>query len=161
MKVPAVVNVEAVNAKELVVAFNKAVDATDAADEAKYAVEGETIAKAEVSEDGKTVTLTTANELNVTNAKVTVAPIKTKADAKVLTAEYNTLFTFADKTPVSVQSVEAKGTEAVITFNEPVQNAGTVSLNGVALFASGYKLDGKTLTISGLTAGKNHTRLIL
>ncbi len=139
LQVPAVVIVEAMNAKELAVTFNKAVDATDAAIAGKYAVEGETIAKAEVSEDGKTVILTTVNELKVTNAKVTVAPIKTKADAKVLTAEYNVLFTFADKTPVSVQSVEAKGTEAVITFNEPVQNAGTVSLNGVAL-TSGYTL---------------------
>ncbi len=155
LKVPAVVGVNALNAKELVVTFNVAVDATDAADEAKYAVEGETISSAVVSEDGKSVTLTTADELKVTNAKVTVKAIKTKADAKVLTAEYNALFTFADKTPVSVQSVEAKGTTAVITFNEPVKDEGTVSLNGVAL-TSGYTLDGNKLTITGLTAEKSY-----
>ena len=51
------------------VTFNVAVDGTDAADKAKYAVEGETISSVAVSEDGKTVTLTTADELN--GSKVT------------------------------------------------------------------------------------------
>ncbi|WP_182480602.1 S-layer homology domain-containing protein [Peribacillus asahii] len=153
---PAVTSVTALNAQELEVTFNQAVDATDAALTSKYKVEGETITKAEVSEDGKTVTLTTADELKLSNAKVTVSPIKTKADAKVSTAEFNKLITFEDKTPVAVKSVEAKGTEAVITFEEPVKDAGTVSLNGVQL-TSGYTLSGKTLTITGLTAEKSYT----
>ncbi|NHC38607.1 S-layer homology domain-containing protein [Bacillus sp. MM2020_1] len=153
---PKVESVSAINAKELEVKFNKAVDATDAAITAKYAVEGEIISSAVVSEDGKTVTLTTASELKVSNAKVTVLPIKTKADATVLTAEFNKLLTFADTTPVSVKSVEAKGTTAVITFDEPVQSEGTISLDGVQLSSAQYTLSGKTLTITGLTAEKSY-----
>ncbi|MFJ8246338.1 S-layer homology domain-containing protein [Peribacillus asahii] len=153
---PAVTSVTALNAQELEVTFNQAVDATDAASTTKYAVEGEKITKAEVSEDGKTVTLTTEDELKVSNAKVTVSPIKTKADAKVLTAEFNKLITFEDKTPVAVKSVKAEGTTAVITFEEPVKSEGAVSLNGAQL-TSGYTLSGKTLTITGLTAEKSYT----
>ncbi|USK59583.1 S-layer homology domain-containing protein [Peribacillus asahii] len=155
-KVPAVTSVIALNAKELEVTFNQTVDATDAASTSKYKVEGETVTKAEVSEDGKTVTLTTADELKLSNAKVTVSPIKTKADAKVSTAEFNKLITFEDKTPVAVKSVKAEGATAVITFEEPVKSEGAVSLNGVEL-TSGYTLSGETLTITGLTAEKSYT----
>ena len=154
---PEVVSVSAVNAKELAVTFNQAVDATDAAIQTKYAVEGEVISNAAVSEDGKTVTLTTADELKVSNAKVTVSPIKTKEDATVLTSEFNKLLTFADTTPVDVKSVEAKGTTAVITFDEPVQSEGTVSLDGVQIASPAqYNVSGKTLTITGLTADKSY-----
>lgn len=155
---PVVVGVKAVNAKELVVTFNVAVDAMDAADQAKYAVEGETITNAAVSEDGKTVILTTENELKVTNAKVTVSAIKTKEATPatpVLTAEYTDSLTFADTTPVSVQDVEVTGPTAVITFTEPVQNVGTVGINGVAL-TSGYSLSGNKLTITSLPAEKTY-----
>lgn len=150
--VPAVEAVKGLNAREFEIKFNTAIDAQDAAITTKYALEGVGITNAAVSEDGLTVTLTTDKALQLTNGKVTVKPIKTKADATVLTEELNTLTTFVDTTPVNVQSVEAKGTTAVITFNEHVQNAGTVNVNGVQLTADRYTLSGKTLTITGLTA---------
>lgn len=153
---PAVEAVKGLNAKELEVKFNTAVDAKDAAITTKYAVEGVAITNAVVSEDGMTVTLTTDKEVKLTNGKVTVKPIKTKADAKVLTEEFNKLFTFADTTPVSVNSVEAKGTTAVITFDEPVQSEGTISLNGTELSKDRYTLSGKKLTITGLTAEQSY-----
>ncbi|WP_431811259.1 S-layer homology domain-containing protein [Lysinibacillus sp. FW12] len=149
---PAVASVQGLNAKELEVKFTTAVDAKDAAVTGKYAIEGVAITKAEVSEDGMSVILTTNKELKLTNGKVTVKPIQTKADTKVLTEEFNKLITFADTTPVNVNSVEAKGTTAVITFDEPVQSEGTVSLNGAELSKDRYTLSGKTLTIKGLTA---------
>ncbi|KMN41491.1 S-layer homology domain-containing protein [Lysinibacillus sp. LK3] len=153
---PAVEAVKGLNAKELEVKFNTAVDAKDAAITTKYAVEGVAITNAIVSEDGMTVTLTTDKEVKLTNGKVTVKPIKTKADAKVLTEEFNKLITFADTTPVSVNSVEAKGTTAVITFDEPVQSEGTISLNGTELSKERYTLSGKKLTITGLTAEQSY-----
>ncbi|MCK1987215.1 S-layer homology domain-containing protein [Lysinibacillus fusiformis] len=153
---PAVESVKGLNAKEFEVKFNTAVDAKDAAVTAKYAIDGVTITNAKVSEDGMTVTLTTDKEIKLTNGKVTVNPIKTKADAKILTEEFNKLITFADTTPVSVNSVEAKGTTAVITFDELVQNEGTVSLNGTELAKDRYTLSGKTLTIKGLTADQTY-----
>jgi len=152
-----VVSVSAINAKTLEVKFNKAVDATDAAITTKYAVAGENITKAVVSEDGKTVTLTTSDELKVSNAKVTISPIKTKADLNVLTVEFNTLLTFTDTTAASVKSVDAKGTTAVITFDEPIQNEGTVSLDGAQLSpTTQYTLVDNVLTITGLTADKSY-----
>ncbi len=153
---PAVEAVKGLNAKELEVKFNTAVDAKDAAITTKYAVEGVAITNAVVSEDGMTVTLTTDKEVKLTNGKVTVKPIKTKADAKVLTEEFNKLITFADTTPVSVNTVEAKGTTAVITFDEPVQSEGTISLNGTELSKDRYTLSGKKLTITGLTAEQSY-----
>ncbi|WNN77624.1 S-layer homology domain-containing protein [Lysinibacillus capsici] len=153
---PAVEAVKGLNAKELEVKFNTAVDAKDAAITTKYAVEGVAITNAVVSEDGMTVTLTSDKEVKLTNGKVTVKPIKTKADAKVLTEEFNKLITFADTTPVSVNSVEAKGTTAVITFDEPVQSEGTISLNGTELSKDRYTLSGKKLTITGLTAEQSY-----
>lgn len=153
---PAVEAVKGLNAKELEVKFNTAVDAKDAAITTKYAVEGVAITNAVVSEDGMTVTLTTDKEVKLTNGKVTVKPIKTKADAKVLTKEFNKLITFADTTPVSVNSVEAKGTTAVITFDEPVQSEGTISLNGTELSKDRYTLSGKKLTITRLTAEQSY-----
>ncbi|MFB2515446.1 S-layer homology domain-containing protein [Lysinibacillus sp. OTC-L20] len=153
---PAVEAVKGLNAKELEVKFNTAVDAKDAAITTKYAVEGVAITNAVVSEDGMTVTLTTDKEVKLTNGKVTVKPIKTKADAKVLTEEFNKLITFADTTPVNVNSVEAKGTTAVITFDEPVQSEGTISLNGTELSKERYTLSGKKLTITGLTAEQSY-----
>ncbi|MCT1539818.1 MULTISPECIES: S-layer homology domain-containing protein [Lysinibacillus] len=153
---PAVEAVKGLNAKELEVKFNTAIDAKDAAITTKYAVEGVAITNAVVSEDGMTVTLTTDKEVKLTNGKVTVKPIKTKADAKVLTEEFNKLITFADTTPVSVNSVEAKGTTAVITFDEPVQSEGTISLNGTELSKDRYTLSGKKLTITGLTAEQSY-----
>jgi len=153
---PAVTSVKGLNAKELEVKFNTAVDVKDAEMTTKYAITGVAITNAKVSEDGMTVILTTDKELKLTNDKVTVKPIKTKADAKVLTEEFNKLLTFADTTSVSVNSVEAKGTTAVITFDEPVQSEGTVSLNGTELSKDRYTLSGKTLTINGLTAEQTY-----
>lgn len=144
-------DVTAINAKELQVTFNKPVDKEDIA--GKVALEGVAFTSAVLSENGLVLTVTSASEIKVTNAKLTVAPIKTKADAKVLTAAYNAIFSAADKTAASVAGVKAEGTTAEITFSEPVQSAGVVSLNGVQTTGV-LSADGKKLTLSGLTAEK-------
>ncbi|MGE6368822.1 S-layer homology domain-containing protein [Planococcus kocurii] len=153
---PSVTSVTALNAKELQIKFSTAVDATDAKN-AKYSLEGETFTtKVLVSEDGKTVTLTSADEIKVTNAKLTVPSIKTKADVKVSTKEFTTLYSYSDTTAAQVTSVDAKGTTATIKFSEPVKETGTVSLNGVATKAYTVSEDGKTVTITGLTANQTY-----
>lgn len=153
---PAVKSVSAINAKEIVVKFTQAVDATDAKIATNYVLGDGTITfTPAVSEDGKTVTLTASAKLDVANTKFTVKGIKTKANATVKTAEYNTLLTYADTTAPSVASVEAKGSSAVITFAEELGSEGTISLNGVAL-TSGYVVAGKTVTINGLEAEKSY-----
>ncbi|MCZ8533330.1 S-layer homology domain-containing protein [Psychrobacillus psychrodurans] len=153
---PVVKSVRGANAKELVVVFNKAVNKTEAEKTANYSLEGEKFTKAVLSEDENTVTLTTEDELNVNNAKLSIAAIPTKADDKVKTEAHNTLFTFADKTAPVVASVEAKGTTAKITFAEPVQSEGTVSLNGAVTSNYTVSEDNKTVTITGLEAEKSY-----
>ncbi|WP_214759592.1 Ig-like domain-containing protein [Exiguobacterium sp. s129] len=146
-------HVDALNAKELQVTFNKPVDKDDVA--GKVALEGESFTSAVLSEDGMVLTLTSADELKVSNAKLTVAPIKTKADAKVTTAAYNAIFSAADTTAASVAGVKAEGTTAEIMFSEPVKSAGVVSVNGVETTGT-LSADGKTLTLTGLTAEKSY-----
>lgn len=159
VKTPAVVSATAVNGKELVVKFNQAVDKTDAQDLNKYKLTGETFTGTPVvSEDGKTVTLTATDVIDVTNATLEILPIKTKADGDVTTAKYVTLFSYKDTLAPAVASIEAKGTTAVVTFNEAIADEGTVSLDGKELTVSDYELsaDRKKLTVKNLVAEKSY-----
>jgi len=162
VKTPAVVSATAVNGKELVVKFNQAVDKTDALLSSKYSLTGETFSGVVVSEDGKTVTLTATDVIDVTNATLEIQPIKTKANADVKTAKYVTLFSYKDSSAPVVASVEAKGTEAVVTFDEALATEGTVSLDGAVLSstvsasAPYYVVSGKTLTVKNLTTEKSY-----
>jgi len=152
---PKVASVMAASGKELVINFNQAVDKTDAEDLTNYSLTGETFTGTPVvSKDGKTVTLTATDVIDVTNATLQIDPIKTKADAKVSTEKYVTLFTFKDTAAPTVATVEAKGTEAVITFTEELATEGTVSLNGSKI--TDYVVSGKTLTIKNLVAEKSY-----
>ncbi|MFL8936296.1 S-layer homology domain-containing protein [Rossellomorea oryzaecorticis] len=160
---PKVSSATAVNGKELVIKFNQAVDKTDAEDLTNYSLTGETFTGTPVvSKDGKTVTLTATDVIDVTNATLEIQPIKTKADAKVLTKKYVTLFTFKDTVAPTVATVEAKGTEAVITFTEALATEGTVSLNGSEISSTVdaskpyYVVNGKTLTVKNLVAEKSY-----
>ncbi|MGH2316977.1 S-layer homology domain-containing protein [Planococcus sp. SE5232] len=154
-----VTSVTALNAKELQVKFNTAIDSVDAKELSKYTLEGEEFEAVVISEDGRTVTLTSKTELKVNNAKLTVEPIKTKADGTVLTEVFTTLFSFEDTAAPQVTSVDAKGTTSVIKFNESVESFGTVSLNGAVIAENaGYTVsaDRKTLTVTGLVANQSY-----
>ncbi|WP_423408401.1 S-layer homology domain-containing protein [Heyndrickxia sp. MSNUG] len=161
VKTPAVVSATAVNGKELVVKFNQAIDKSDLA--GKVSLTGVTFdeTKTVVSEDAKTVTLTVkdAGVIDVTNATLQIDQIKTKANADVKTAKYVTLFSYKDSSAPAVASVEAKGTTAVVTFNEALTTVGTVSLDGKEISAGtdyDVSADGKTLTVKNLVAEKSY-----
>ena len=79
--------------------------------------------------------------------KVTVSPIKTKADAKVLTAEYSVELLLLNTTPATLVNQSAKllvednaavttdGDALYLTFSEPVYIKGDLTLktkNGIA-----------------------------
>jgi hypothetical protein len=157
VKTPQVVAASAANGKELVITFSTALNATEAAKLTNYSLTGETFESATVSTDGKVVTLKAVDVIDVTNATLQVEAIQTKADAKVSSQKYVTLFSYKDGLAPSVASVDAKGTTAVINLSEPVATTGTVSLDGVQL-STGYTLsaDGKTLTLTGLTTEKTY-----
>jgi SbsC C-terminal domain len=166
LKSPKVESVSAINGKELVVKFNKAINKDKVAGNVKLVdtVSG-TVAwdGFVVSEDAKTITFTATGTIDVKDATLTVEPIELKDDATKTTERFVSLVTFKDTVAPSVTSVKAEGTTAVITFDEPVYSTGTVSLNGVALTNTGgtfdkYELstDGKTLTVKQLEATKSY-----
>ncbi|MCH4826823.1 S-layer homology domain-containing protein [Planococcus halocryophilus] len=154
---PAVTSVTALNGTELQVKFSTAVDATDAKDLMNYSlVDSKGVVNfdsAVVSEDGMTVTLTSHMVMNVTNATLTIEPIVTKADAKVSTSKYVSLFTYTDNVAPTVSSIKAEGTEAIVTFSEDLATEGTVSLDGTVLVkGTDYTVSGKTLKVVNLKA---------
>lgn len=154
---PVVNSATPLNAKQMEVKFNVAVDKTQAEDESKYSLAGFAASDftATLQADEKTVILTFTPELEVTNAQFKVLPVKVKG-SNTLTEEYNRLVTFSDTVaPTQVGSVKAVGTTAEFTFSEPVNSPGTVSVNGVV--TSNVTVDGNKVIVSGLEADKTYT----
>ncbi len=159
-------SVEAINGTTVKVTFNKAVDKTEAEKAGVVVIEGvTTLSKGELSEDGKTLTLTSTEAIKVTDAAVVVNPIKTKADDKVSTEKYVSKMTYEDKVAPSIVSVEAKtnGTvakTATIQLSEPVKAGALVKVDGdYATVKSFTGTTSDTLELTGLNleAGKSHT----
>lgn len=149
-------SVEALNGKELLITFNKALDKADAELTDKYLLNGTQIAGIPVlSNDGKSVIITTSNVIDCKDAALVVEPIKTAADTNKTTVRYAGLLTYSDTVAPQVAKVEAVGGEAVITFAEALNGVPGVSVNGVDY--SNISVSGKTLTIKGLEDGKNYS----
>jgi S-layer homology domain len=147
-------SVKAINGKELVVVFNKAVDKVEAETASNFKLNDAEIGTPVLSEDGKTVTITTAKPINVKDAVLNIAPLKLKGDATKSTKKYVTLFTYSDTVAPSVSKVEAKDGKAVITFDEELTTDPGVSVNGNTY--ADFKVDGKKLTINGLENDKSY-----
>lgn len=149
-------SVEALNGKELLITFNKALDKADAELPAKYLLNGtEIVGTPVLSKDGKSVIITTTDIIDCKDAALVVEPIKTAADTNKTTVRYAGLLTYSDTVAPQVAKVEAVGGEAVITFAEALNGKPGVSVNGVDY--SNISVSGKTLTITGLENGKNYS----
>lgn len=151
---PEVASVSAINGKELVIKFNQAVVGTNLDSKVTLADASTTVLwdSSELSEDGKTLTLTADSVIDVTNGTLEIQPIVTKANSEVSTSKYVSLFSYTDNVAPTVVSIKAEGTQAVVTFDEALATEGTVSLNGAVLVSgTDYTVSGKTLTISNLT----------
>ncbi|WP_378210905.1 S-layer homology domain-containing protein [Anoxybacteroides rupiense] len=183
---PKVESVSAINAKQIKVTFNKELDKTTAENEAKYFIQRsgdanpvalntlDVTADAKVSEDGKSVIITTTNaieaSLGITGSgtpfKFTVDGVKAK-DGKtfdkttfVVSVEDKTAPTFVKAT------ASAKTTTNTITleFSEPVQaTSGVVKVNGtIASVTAGSTPNTLTVTTgTNLEAGKSYTVEVL
>ena len=138
VKALAVESVTALNAKQLEIKFNVAVDKDSAEDESNYEVKDKgsaTIslgADSAVLADSKTVIITldgaAGDKLtNSTDAKVTVKKEIKSATGETLGTDYvNSSVKVADGVIPTVEKVEAVGeTTLKITFTEPVYNGGT------------------------------------
>ncbi len=153
--VATVTSVSAANGKEFVVEFSSAVDKASAEKAANYKFNGKAIGTPVLSEDGKTVTITTASVINVENATLEIAPIQVKGNTAKFTTKYVTLFTYADTVAPVVSNVEAKDQKAVITFDEALNGTPGVTVDGVTY--TNLTVAGKTLTINGLTNEKTYS----
>jgi trimeric autotransporter adhesin len=164
---PAVVSVSAINASQIVVKFNKAVDKTTAETTANYVLtkgDGSTIAvtSAKVKEDGKSVLLTVTPITTKTTFTLTVKNVKLNGSLTEVFPLYSQVLTVEDKENPEITDVVAKtnsdvATSVTVYFSEPV-TAGAFKINGAT---KSYRLasDGLSATISGLSldANKTHT----
>ncbi|MEK4484659.1 S-layer homology domain-containing protein [Psychrobacillus sp. FSL H8-0484] len=145
-----VVSVSATNLKEIVVAFDGTVDKADAEDADNYSTTAGAIDFAELSEDGKSVTLTLGQESNGTEIKMTnqkkykVSVTNVKAgDKEVSVKDFE--FSPLDNTLPTASKVVTLGNKAVkIVMSEPVKDAKS----------SNFTIDGKAFYGTVTTDGK-------
>ncbi|MGG0658079.1 Ig-like domain-containing protein [Rummeliibacillus pycnus] len=170
-------SVEAINAKELKITFNKSLDADTAEVIGNYVLDGTDLAAAtgsvELSEDKKSVVITLATALTKdTSYKVAVKNSVTDlAGNKV--AAFETLYKFTDTVAPKVESTNYFAADAkyVIKFSEPVNPSITSLVKvldknnaEVSTASAALSTDGKTLTITSsaaLTANDTYKVVIL
>ncbi|KAB8137485.1 hypothetical protein F9U64_09180 [Gracilibacillus oryzae] len=140
---PEVVEVSAINAKQVEVKFNKAVDVDSIIEDTETGelVDGVVTIDAvgdavdftsltgELSEDGKTLTLTAADTFDGRYSVTLVDAEDTEGNE---VADYAGFFTADDVVRPAVTDVTYTSTNtAKISFSEPVADIGSVTLNGV------------------------------
>ncbi|PCL91519.1 Ig-like domain-containing protein [Paenibacillus lautus] len=134
--------VSANNLKQVVVAFDGKVDEATAENGGNYSITGLTFeSNAELSEDGKTVTLTIAQESGVLNQQkeytINVKGVKNADRSRTFNEALK--FSPVDTTLPEVQEVVGLGTKAFkVVFSEPVQQSTVVS-------TSNFQVDGKAV----------------
>ncbi len=130
---PVVTNAAPLNLKEIQVNFNTELDKTSAETVANYSVSGQTVSKAALSEDGKSVVLTLAgNFAQQASYEIIVEGVKDKLQKTAPKAVFTGVA--LDNTLPVAQSVAVVGPNALeVTFSEPISdtvgNAGTYKLN--------------------------------
>ncbi|WP_318617270.1 S-layer homology domain-containing protein [Sporosarcina sp. YIM B06819] len=156
-----VTEVNALNATQVEVKFSVAVDVNDIA--GKLTIQGVTFTKQSLSADGKVLTATASEQIDVVKATVNVDPIKTKADAKVKTDKYISMMTYKDVVAPVIASVESTtngkiATSLTINVSEPIKGTGLVKVNGTYVTANFTGSDKTTMTVDGLSleTGKTH-----
>ncbi|QSB49423.1 S-layer homology domain-containing protein [Parageobacillus toebii] len=164
---PKVESVSAINASQIVVKFNKAVDKATAETTANYVLtkaDGTTIAvtSAKVKEDGKSVLLTVTPITTKTTFTLTVKNVKLNGSLTEEFPLYSQVLTVEDKVNPEIADVVSKtnsdvATSVTVYFTEPV-TAGAIKIDGVTK-AYSLATDGMSATISGLSldANKSHT----
>ena len=151
LAIPAVKSVNAINATQVEVVFNKAVDAASLFTDGKSGAFKATVTlttldsnaagtlTGKLSADGKTLTVTSTNPLSKRYDAV-VNGVKT-IDGKDITKYEEMITIAADKTaPTIVSTTKVSASTMKVVFSEPIKDLGTVS----------YKLaDGTTVAAGG------------
>lgn len=115
-----------------------------------------------LSEDGKTLTITNSLAFNGDySVYVKKDSIISKDDVNKKVAEFLGNVKITDSTAPTYTGVTYDGSTAIVKFSEPLKSVGTVTLDGKTLTTSDYTLSGDTLEVTGLTAGKASTLVIV
>lgn len=110
--------VKALDATTLVIKFSKELNKEEA-EKAVVTLEGVSFNKKALSEDGKTLTLTSTKAIDVKDAKIVVPAIQVKDNAKETSVAYTSLFSYADTVAPSIAGVEQlSSTQAKVNFSE-------------------------------------------
>ncbi|WP_342542039.1 S-layer homology domain-containing protein [Paenisporosarcina sp. FSL H8-0542] len=160
---PSVVSVSAINAKEIEINFNQAMDAVTAEDESNYSllVAGATEANftAVVDEDdAKKVVLTLTDAAKLANNEAVQLTVKKSVLSKSLVAaaaDYAKTWVFSDTTATTITSVERNGNDLEVTFDDYVSALDLAKVDGVDKTSNVVAIAGltKTITITGGATG--------
>ncbi|MED1203289.1 beta strand repeat-containing protein [Heyndrickxia acidicola] len=177
---PQVTGVSAINGTQLLVKFNKPVNAdttttddaytSSAANLANYSLSGSNkIDSAVVQADGKSVVLTLdAPVANTTSATytLTVSGV-TLADATTVVPTYAGVVNVSDTTAPTVTAATASTNgattnSATLTFSKPVTSLTAIKIDGTVVSSSDYKVTTGTTTlqINGLSLDSSQTHSI-
>lgn len=155
-QVLAVESVKALSLRELVVTFNKAVNADEAKKVANYEINDNSPASATVSADGKTVTLVTSQANRMGNYATDVKLEVLKAVGLVADVTISNIAA-KDITVPTMVSVEATGPKNLkVTFSEPLNE--TLSISNTV---NSFKLDNGTAALDITSASYSGNVLTL
>ncbi|MBE2940090.1 S-layer homology domain-containing protein [Anoxybacillus flavithermus] len=182
---PKVESVSAINAKQIEIKFNKAVDTSTATNKSNYKIQRNAdpsastlatldgTASVSVSSDGKTVTITTTGEVNSQFGVTTGTPFKfivenVKAKDGKEFEKYTTNLIVEDKVAPTLKEVKATAknttTRVTLVFSEPVQTTGAIAYVGgqAASVQNGSSPNELVLTTAqSLEAGKSYEVTLL
>ncbi|QAT41031.1 N-acetylmuramoyl-L-alanine amidase family protein [Clostridium sp. JN-9] len=162
-------SVNAINATQLLVTFNKEVDKTDAENSANYKI-GSLAVTPVLQADKKSVILTTNSKISGTNLYI-VNPIKSATDATVKTPIFTFVETYTDTVAPVVSNVTYPTYDkATVNFSEPISALGNVTItqdgapivSGVTNdFVSGTPAKAVTFDLTNAAADKPITVVIV
>ncbi len=154
VKTPSVVSASALNAKQIVVNFNTALNADanvtgDASEANLYTLDGAAASSAVLSADKKSVTLTFANDVEGSDQVLVVNPVATNAKdangAWVKTEKFSQVFSYTDKVAPVVSSTSYANGKITLTFSEELSQLPTVvRVNGTPVTAIAFATGSKT-----------------
>lgn len=160
---PQVASVTAINAKEVVVKFTKAVDENNLG---TYTFSDGKLATAELQEDGKSVllTLNTAYDNAAHSVAVTVQGAKVAGTVDTLFPIYTGVISVNDTTKAEISGVTAvtngnSVTSFTVDFSEPVAPGAVFKVDGASVNSASLNVGGKSATItasSALAVGSTH-----
>lgn len=150
-----------INATQVEVKFNRALDEAAAKNTANYSIGTKNPTSVSLSGNTATLTFAVAADVQVTNAVAVVEPITLADNADKKTAKFTTVLTYKDTVKPVISSVTAKtnttaATKLTVTVSEPILSS-TAKVNGTYYPIAFNGTDTGTITGLNLSSTANHT----